>query len=303
MIGIHFRSMALKKHWPVSGLARNSASSRSHGPFSEHIHRCDILDRDALQNVFEKVQPELMIHLAAQAFNGESWTCEETTHRSNYIRTHNVLRSCLKHGARTKALLACSSAAYGDFSAKDCPLPETHPLHPISPYGVSKAASEALGFQYYQNFGLPVYLPRLFIHVRTGHPPATAIQNFARQLALMAKNKCDPVLHCGDLDTARDFIDVRDGVEGMMMMLEKSQPGEPINICSGKSHKIGDILKMLIEISGLHVSIEYDARYKRPSDEPILVGDNSKLKQLGWQQKHTIQQTLERVYADWYERV
>ena len=62
-------------------------------------------------------------------------------------------------------------------------------LRPISPYGVSKVATEALGFQHFHNYGLQVYLPRLFIHVGTGHPPATAIQNFARQLALIAKGR------------------------------------------------------------------------------------------------------------------
>jgi GDP-4-dehydro-6-deoxy-D-mannose reductase len=65
------------------------------------------------------------------------------------------------------------------WQCEECPLVEERLLCPVSTYGISKVATECLGFQYFLNFGLKVYLPRLFIHVGTGHPPATAIQNFA----------------------------------------------------------------------------------------------------------------------------
>ena len=95
---------------------------------------------------------------------------------------------------------------------------------------------------------------------------------------------------------------MRDGVAAMMLLLQKGPVREPINICSGKAHKIKDILDMLIEISGCDVEIRYNENYRRPSDETILVGDNTKLTQLGWKQKYTIEQTLERVYSDWLSR-
>ncbi len=71
------------------------------------------------------------------------------------------------------------------YAPEDCPLEEDRLLRPHTPYGVSKAGTEMLEYQYYCNYGLKVFLPRMFIHVGTGHPPATAIQNFARQLALL----------------------------------------------------------------------------------------------------------------------
>jgi GDP-4-dehydro-6-deoxy-D-mannose reductase len=148
-----------------------------------------------------------------------------------------------------------------------------------------------------------VFLPRLFIHVGTGHPPATAIQNFARQLALIKRGRLEPVVKVGNLETARDFIDVRDGVAAMMMMLEKAAPGDPINICTGTAHKISGILEMLIDISGLKIEVIQDASLLRPSDEPLLLGDNSKLSALGWKQQYTMEQTLEDVYNDWLNRI
>ncbi len=303
MIGSHFASTTIEKGWPTFGIARNSASSRIAASPDPNIFRVDILDRDALEHVMSDIKPDLVIHMAAQAFNSISWQTEETTHLSNYQGTVNVLKMTHRVAPDAAVILACSSAEYGDIQPEDCPLEEDRFLRPITPYGVSKAATECLGYQYFSNFGLKVFLPRLFIHVGTGHPPATAIQNFARQLALIAKGRLEPVVRVGNLESARDFIDVRDGVDAMMTVLEKGTPGDPVNICTGTAFKISDILDRLIRISGLDIKVEKDEALFRPSDEPLLLGDNSKLKTIGWQQQYTIDQTLQAVYEDWLSRI
>ena len=303
MIGSHLATAARARGWETFGLARNSAATRLAAiPDPRHFF-CDILDRDALAEVFTRTRPELVIHMAAQAFNGASWQIEETTHHTNYLGTHNVLRACRLLAPQARVLLACSSAGYGNVTLADNPLREDRPLRPISPYGVSKAATEALGYQHFINYGMAVALPRLFIHVGTGHPPATAIQNFARQLALISKGKLEPVMKVGRLDTARDFIDVRDGVNAMMLMIEKGVFGTPTNVCTGTAHTIADILSLLIEISGLKVEVITDPALLRPSDEPLLLGDNATIRGLGWQQQYTMRATLEAVYADWLQRI
>lgn len=303
MIGSHFANAARERDWPVIGLARNSATSRLEASPDQSIKRVDILDREAVEELFSDFQPECVIHMAAQAFNGVSWKTEESTHQTNFQGTVNVLRACRKITPEAKVIIACSSAEYGDIKPEDCPLKEERLLRPISPYGVTKVANENLGYQYFTNYGLKVFLPRLFIHVGTGHPPATAIQNFARQLALIKKGRLEPVVRVGNLESARDFIDVRDGVAGMMLMLERGIPGDPINICTGTAYKISDILEMLIDISGLKIDVVRDESLLRPSDEPLLLGDNSKLKALGWQQQYTIEETLKDVFEDWISRI
>ena len=303
MIGSQFALKLTEKGWPHIGIARPSAASRMQALEDERIKRVDILDRDSLERIFADYCPDLVIHMAAQAFNMLSWDAEELTHITNFQGTVNVLKACLKNAPNAKFIMACSSAEYGYVKPEDCPLRENRLLRPVTPYGVSKVANENLGFQYFINYGLEVFLPRLFIHVGPGHPPATAIQNFARQLALIKKGYLEPIIRVGNLESARDFIDVRDGVDGMMLMLEKGTPGDPINICTGKAHKISDILNLLIEISGLNIEIIKDEKLLRPSDEPLLLGDNSKLRALGWKQRFTIEQTLEDVYADWLSRI
>ena len=303
MIGSHIAAATRQRGWPTWGIARSSASSRLAAIPDSSVIRCDILDRDALEEVIQQVKPGLVVHMAAQAFNGSSWQSEDTTHLTNYQGTVNVLRATRKYAPSAKVLLACSSAEYGEINPEECPIKEERQLLPVSPYGVSKAATEALGFQYFANFGLKVYLPRLFIHVGTGHPPATAIQNFARQLALISKGRLEPVMRVGNLTTARDFVDVRDGVSGMMLLLDKGTPGMPVNICTGTSYRISEILDMLITISGLKVDVVEDPALLRPSDEKLLLGDNSRLRALGWNQTHSMYQTLEAVYQDWIDRI
>ena len=284
IIGTHFARAARAGGWYTVGIAGNSASSHLAAEEADGV-RCDMLDVFALEDVFRKVQPEVVVHLAAQAFNGTSWQAEWATHQANYIGTVSVLRCCRTVSPRSRVLLACSSAEYGDVKLEDCPIRE-----------------EALGFQHFHNYGMQVYLPRLFIHVGTG-PPATAIQNFARQIAMIAQDRMPPIVRGGKLETARDFVDVRDGVNALMLQLEKGQPGQPMNISNGEAVSIRDVLRMLIEISGQQVQLIQGEAFIRPVDEPRLLGDNSLIRQLGWILRGTLQQTLEDVYEDWMERV
>lgn len=305
MVGQHFAKSFRADGYEVWGIARFSASSRNEAIQDPSVIRCDILERDALMRHVKKIKPDIIIHMAAQAFNGASWDYEYTTHMTNYQGTLNVLYCARELMAEqdVKVLLACSSAEYGDITPEDCPLVEERLLKPHTPYGVSKAGVEMLGYQYHANYGLKVYLPRMFIHVGTGHPPATAIQNFARQLALIKAGKIAPEIHVGNLESARDFIDVRDGVAAMRILLEKGNPGEPVNICTGKAYKISEILHMLVEISGTDAKVISDESLMRAADEPLLLGDDHKIKALGFVQKYQMKDTLTDVFNDWMGRI
>ena len=303
MVGSHFMDSFRKDGHEVYGIARYSASSRMSALQDDSIFRCDILERDALAKILNDLKPDIIIHMAAQAFNGESWNSEYMTHMTNYIGTLNILWSARNFAPDSKILLACSSAAYGDIKESDCPLIEDRQLKPHTPYGISKAGAEQLGRQYALNYGMKIYLPRMFIHVGTGHPPATAIQNFARQLALIKAGKIDKQIHVGNLETSRDYIDVRDGVKAMRLLLDKGNPAEPVNLYNGKAFKIREILQMLIKIAGVDVEVISDKKLFRPADEPLLLGDASKIKALGYTREYSMMRTLEDVFADWENRI
>lgn len=303
MVGSHFMNSFKADGAEVYGIARNSAASRMAAIQDDSIIRCDILERDALMKIIKDLKPDVIIHMAAQAFNGDSWNLEYVTHMTNYIGTLNVLYCAHEAVPEAKVLLACSSAEYGNITEADCPLKEDRLLKPHTPYGVSKVGVENLGRQYALNYGMKVFLPRMFIHVGTGHPPATAIQNFARQLALIKKGVIAPEIHVGNLESARDFIDVRDGVRAMRILMDKGTPGEAINICNGKAYKIQEILDMLVEISGTRAQVISDKKLFRVADEPLLLGDDTKIRALGYSRGYTMYQTLEDVFADWMGRI
>ncbi|NLB68434.1 MAG: NAD-dependent epimerase/dehydratase family protein [Lentisphaerae bacterium] len=303
MVGGCFLTRLIESGWDVLGVSRNTAMGRQIVQRSYRFVGCDILDRQSLQKLFSKEKPDLIVNMAAQAFNGTSWEAEHYTYLVNIEGTHNVLAAAHDSCPEAKLLLACSSAEYGDVKPEDCPLVEDMPLKPITPYGVTKVASECMGYQFFKNYNMPIYLPRMFIHVGTGHPPATAIQNFARQIALIKTKRIKPVMQTGRLDTARDFIDVRDGVDGMLTLLEKGIPGTPVNICTGVAPTIQEVLDMLLDIAGVDVEIQQSKSLLRHSDEPLLLGDNSRLKALGWERKYSLRETLEGVLDDWIRRV
>ena len=303
MIGSHFVNSYRTEGADVWSVSRNSSSSRMAVVQDEKIIRGDIMERDFLRKIFKTLRPDVIIHMAGQAFNGESWNLEYYTHYANYIGTLNVLHSALEECPEAQILLACSSAEYGNILPQDCPLKEERLLKAHTPYGVSKIGVENLGRQYALNYHMNIFLPRLFIHVGTGHPPATAIQNFARQLALIKKNLQTPEIHVGNLDSARDFIDVRDGVRAMRLLMYKGTPGEPVNICNGEAYKIQEILDMLIDISGVRVNVVSDKSLFRLADEPLLLGDNSKIVSLGYKREYSMYQTLKDVFEDWMSRI
>ncbi|MBF0431237.1 MAG: GDP-mannose 4,6-dehydratase [Fibrobacteria bacterium] len=302
LIGKHWAQTALEKGWEVAGIDRKPAPGANTPIFAENTQYCDILDSQALQDVFIRYRPDLVVHLAAQSFSAISWQMEELTHNTNYFGTLRILQTTRKIVPHAQVILPSTSLVYGIAKPEHCPLGEDRPLKPVTPYAVTKAAGEHLGYQYYQNFGLQVFLPRFFNLLGPGHQPNTAVQNFSRQLALIKLKKQEPILNVGNLEAGRDFLDVRDAISAMLCMIEKGHPGEPLNICSGRSMTIAEILKTLIEVSGLQVTVQKDSARLRPSDEPLLYGDNTALKKLGWKAIYSLEETLQTVYADWLER-
>ena len=204
---------------------------------------------------------------------------------------------------KARIIPACSSAEYGFVDHEEPINEDLTPLRPVTPYGVSKAAMEMMARQFHLNYGMDVVLPRLFIHVGPDHPPVTALQNFARQLASIKLGLQKPVLKVGNLESARDFVDVRDGARALALLGEKGVNGEVYNQCTGKAWTMKESLDMLISISGLEVDIQTDPSLFRPSDEKLLLGDPSKLQALGWKAEIPFEKTLHDIYQNWLDRL
>ncbi len=304
MIGKHLARVLSDKGFEVAGISRATSAARyiTERPFYKH-YKGDISDIKFLKGVWKDWQPDIVYHLAAQAYNGESWKAEDTTYQLNIQGSRNVFETHMEFTPKARMIPACSSAEYG-FIPDDKPINEDiTPLRPITPYGVSKAAMEMMARQFHYNYGMDIVLPRLFIHVGPDHPPVTALQNFARQLASVKLGLQEPVLRVGNLESARDFVDVRDGANALALLAEKGISGEVYNLCTGKAWTMKESLNMLINISGVKVDIQTDPSLFRPSDEKLLLGDPGKIGALGWKAVIPFEKTLNDIFENWLHRL
>lgn len=183
------------------------------------------------------------------------------------------------------------------------PLTEEHPLKPLHPYGVSKVAQDLLAYQYFVNFGVAAVSVRIF---NTTGPGKTGdvCSDFIRRIVQIEKGFSPPVLKVGNINTKRDIMDVRDCVRGLHLALETGEMGQVYNLCGGKAYRISDLLKSMLELSSVkNIRVERDESLLRPSDEAIILGDNSKLcHQTGWQPEIPIEQTLRDTFEYWRAR-
>ncbi len=305
MIGKHLAVLLNEKGYMVAGISRATSASRyiSGKSFYKH-YKGDIIDKKFLREVWKEWQPDLVYHLAAQAYNGESWKAEDTTYDLNIQGSRNVFETHIDLTPKARIIPACSSAEYGFVDDESIAISEDRtPLKPVTPYGVTKAAMEMMARQFHMNYGMDVVLPRLFIHVGPDHPPVTALQNFTFQLASVKLGLQDPVIKTGNLESSRDFVDVRDGVRALDLLAGKGENGQVYNLCTGKAWSMKEALDILIGISKTRVKVVKDSDLLRPSDEKILLGDPHKMNSLGWKPEIPFKKTLEDIFNNWLQRL
>jgi GDP-4-dehydro-6-deoxy-D-mannose reductase len=182
----------------------------------------------------------------------------------------------------------------------EVPIQETNPLRPLSPYAVSKVAQDLLGYQYWMSWKVDSVRTRGFNHEGPRRGPVFVASDFAKQIADIERGRKEPVLHVGNLDARRDFTDVRDMVRAYWLALEKCEPGEVYNICRGKAWTIREVLDLLLQMSDAKIEVRQDPARLRPSDVPVLIGDNRKfVKATGWQPEIPFEQTLRDMLEYW----
>jgi GDP-4-dehydro-6-deoxy-D-mannose reductase len=303
--GSHLAELCLaKRNVEVYGIIR----WRSRTENIEHIWdklrllECDLRDATSTRQAIEDVRPDYIFHLAAQSFVPTSWRAPSESLTTNVIGQLNVFEAIRKAGISCRVQLACSSEEYGLVHPDEVPIRESNPLRPLSPYGVSKVAQDMLGYQYYMSYKMDIVRTRGFNHTGPRRASVFVCSDFARQLVEIEKGLRDPVIHVGNLDARRDFTDVRDMVRGYWLALEKGKPGAVYNICSGTSHRIRDVLDTLIGISGVEVEVREDPERLRPSDVPLLEGDNGVFtRDTGWKPEIPFERTLGDLIEFWRE--
>ncbi len=269
------------------------------------LEKINLLDASETSRIISEVKPDLIFHLAASAFVGDSFKKPAEFIANNSAAQINVLESVKENNLfDTKIVIVSSAHVYGLVKEKDLPIDEDTPFHPDSPYSVSKITQDYLGSSYYAAYNLKTIMLRPFNHIGPRLSPNISLSRFAKQIAEIEKGLQEPRMTVGNLDAKRDFTDVRDMVRAYVLSAEKCNAGEAYNIGTGVSHKIGDVLKQLLSLAKVSIDVVQDESLLRPSDIPELRCDSSRFHEAtGWEPQISFEKTLQDTLDYWRDIV
>jgi nucleoside-diphosphate-sugar epimerase len=260
----------------------------------------DVRDTQAVFRMVAEQRPARIFHLAAQSLPTVSWIDPLWTMQTNVNGTINLFEAVLRVRATVDAeydpmiVVACSSAQYGaSLTPQNVPIGEDVPPLPLHPYGVSKVAQDLLAFQYWRNDRIRCIRARIF-NTTGPRKRDDVVSDFAARIARITRD--GGPLRVGNLEARRAIMDVRDLVSALMLLAEHGEPGEAYNICGDTAWRIGDLIPVFERLAGIGLRLAPDPALFRPSDEAVILGRNTKLKErTGWQPAVGIEATLKAV--------
>lgn len=301
MSGFAGRQLAdqlVREGWTVAGTVR----SRSSGLAGVQEHRLEIDDRASLAALMGELRPDVVFHLAAIVDTVLTPDVLEL-HRVNTLGTVAVLEAVRELGDRPRVLHASSAFAYGFTPDAAQPVSEDEPLRPVTPYGASKAAGEAIALAFGRETGTEVVVTRAFQHTGPGHVGAYALADWAQQLARIEADGGRGTIHCGNVDVARDYCDVRDIAGAYRAVAERGRAGTVYNVASGVPVTMRALLEGLIRAFGVDVEIEVDAARLRKVDQPRFFADVARVRaDTGWEPQYSLEATLAALAESWRGR-
>jgi len=298
-IGSHLVKFLDAKGWRVIGGRRLQGVNSFPMLRNVEFITCDLTDRQRVEQVLTECRPTHVFHLGGQSLPTVSWADPVSTFESNIMGSLHLFEA-VRHMQHTPVVVsACSSAEYGRVPASAVPVTEEQALRPLHPYGISKVCLDLLAREYFLDHKIPAINLRLF---NTTGPGKTndAPSDFVRQLIRVKRGLQPPTIDVGNLKPRRAFLHVDDAVRGFYLAALKGKPGEAYNLCAARTHRIGEILRIAIALSGLKVEIRSTASLMRPSDEKIIFGSTNKIrKHTGWKVMFSIKQTLGSMLEYW----
>lgn len=266
----------------VIGMGRQPAQDMGY-------YQIDLANTAELHKVLADIQPDIVVHLAAVAFVGHG--VADAFYQVNLIGTRNLLEAIDACGKSPECVLIASSAnVYGN--AAEGLLDEATLPSPTNDYAVSKLAMEHMANLWQTR--LPLVVTRPFNYTGVGQDENFLLPKIVSHFLRKAQR-----IELGNLDVWRDFSDVRAVVSAYRGLLEAQPVGQIINVSSGISHSLREVIEMCSEITGHQIITEVNPAFVRENEVKTLCGDNSRLRGLvpEWQTpplKETLRWMLER---------
>lgn len=292
--GSHLTEFLLSQKISVSGFFHpdHSVDNVRHLGNRINLIACDIIDKRQLQAKLSTIKTDYVFHLAAFSSPSASFKNPRQTLENNIFGQLNLLESLAKIKSKAKILVIGSSDEYGQIDEEYLPADEKTPLAPNSPYAVSKVAQDMLGLQFFLHHNLHIVRVRPFNHIGPRQSDNFVVSAFASRIVALEKQGRG-TMKVGNLNSYRDFTDVRDMVRAYLLALDRGVPGEIYNIGSGKPIQIRKLLEKLLSLSAARIKIEEDPSLRSPVEiKKIYCNFDKFKKQTDWQPEILLPRTL-----------
>jgi GDP-4-dehydro-6-deoxy-D-mannose reductase len=263
------------------------------------IHKGDVTDASAVRRAIAEARPDVVYHLAGQAVPTLATADPEAAIRVNVVGTAVVAEAIV---AAAVLLVAASSAdVYG--IPERVPTAEDAPLHPTNVYAATKVAGEAILRAVGTRTRVTILRPSNQIGPR--QHPRLAASEFAKRIAEAEAGVAEAVIHHGQLEPRREFLDVRDMAAAYEAAAALEEPAPAIyNVGSGVAVSVGEILEILRARARLPIRTELDEERVRAGVPPILLLDSSSFRErTGWSPAIPLETSLSDTLDFWRQAV
>lgn len=302
MDGANLTEYLLSLGYEVFGIIRRHSTSESQDIRIKDLdiktYYGDLLDTAGLERLFKEIQPDEIYNLAAQSHVRVSFDIPQFTCRTNSEGALNMLEAYRSCCPQARYYQASSSEMFGSSVDTDGYQRETTPMHPVSPYGVSKLFAYHMTKSYRESYGLHASNGILFNH--SGYRRGLSfveqkICNAAVRIKLGLQNS----IGLGNMSASRDIGNSKDYVRAMHLILQQDKPGDYV-VAIGETWTIQQIYDYVFNKLGI---TGYNHRpseaHARPNELPYLKGDSSKIRALGWKPEFSTAQTLDEMINYW----
>jgi GDPmannose 4,6-dehydratase len=305
--GSYLAEFLLEKGYAVHGIVRRSSSFNTdrighlyrdrHDPNARlFLHYGDLVDGIGLREILTRVQPHEIYNLGAQSHVRVSFDQPVYTVAVDAMGTMNLLEAIRDTGLPIRFYQASSSEMYG--KVVQTPQTELTPFYPRSPYACAKVFSYWQTVNYRESYGMFACNGILFNHESPRRGETFVTRKITRAAARI-KEGLQEKLYLGNLDAKRDWGFAGDYVEAMWLILQQPSPDDFV-VATGQTHSVREFLAEVFGYLNLDWQqyVEVDARYFRPAEVDLLLGDPAKAKKvLGWTPKITFK-VLAKMMAD-----
>jgi UDP-glucose 4-epimerase len=289
-IGSHIVDGLIKEGYDVVVVDDLSSGKKEYVNTKAKFHQLDIQD-SSIEEVFRKEAPDYVSHQAAQKDVRVSVSDPIFDAKVNILGTINLLQNCIKNNTKKVIFASTGGAIYGEQEV--FPAPETHPLRPISPYGITKLVAEKYLYYYRAIHGLEytslrysnVYGPR-----QDPYGEAGVVAIFVKKMI----NKEQPIIN-GDGEQTRDYVYVEDVVKANIQAIKNNATNNIFNIGTGKETSVNQLFNHLREIINPSMNVEHGPA-KEGEQRRSVIDYSRATEVLHWQPKVSLLEGIKDTY-------